>query len=111
VLAFGQSKELTPSSAGSGSSGGDGGDGGTVEVQVPEAMTHLLFAVEWDTRGGKGGVEGQHGNPGNGGLGGQGGDSCEWFEIDYHNFSDITKLKAGKNTSDIILLVHQNASE
>jgi hypothetical protein len=65
-------------SAGSGSGGGDGGDGGNLEIQVPDSMTHLLFAVEWDTNGGHGGVAGQHGKPGEGGLGGAGGDSIEW---------------------------------
>jgi hypothetical protein len=43
-------------------------------------MTHLLFAVEWDTRGGDGGVAGRHGKPGEGGPGGQGGEPCEWYE-------------------------------
>jgi hypothetical protein len=71
---------LKLSSAGAGSSGGDAGDGGSVEIQVPESMTHLLFAVEWDTRGGDGGVAGRHGKPGEGGPGGQGGEPCEWYE-------------------------------
>jgi hypothetical protein len=44
-------------------------------------MTHLLFAVEWDTRGGDGGIVGRHGKPGQGGPGGEGGEPCEWYEL------------------------------
>jgi hypothetical protein len=47
---------------------------------VPASMTHLLFAVEWDTRGGDGGIAGRHGKPGEGGPGGEGGEPCEWYE-------------------------------
>ena len=50
-------------------------------------MTHLLFAVEWDTRGGDGGVAGRHGKPGEGGLGGEGGEQCEWYEKLVFEFS------------------------
>jgi hypothetical protein len=70
---------LTTSSAGSGTYGADGGNGGSIDILVDENMTHLLIAVEWDTRGGSGGPPGHHGKPGKGGPGGKGGVAYEWY--------------------------------
>lgn len=65
-------------SAGRGSNGADGGDGGIIEISVDEDDTHLLFAVQWDVRGGDGGAPGRHGQPGRGGQGGNGGAGHKW---------------------------------
>ena len=65
-------------SAGRGSNGADGGDGGTIEISVDEDNTHLLFAVQYDVKGGKGGSPGCHGQAGSGGQGGNGGAGHEW---------------------------------
>lgn len=65
-------------SAGEGTNGADGGDGGQIEIHLNEDNTHLLFAADWDVRGGLGGVSGCHGKPGKGGLGGQGGRGITW---------------------------------
>ncbi|KAG8529861.1 uncharacterized protein KY384_005342 [Bacidia gigantensis] len=67
--------------AGLGTNGADGGRGGTVEISIDEDNTHLLFAVQWDTRGGKGGKPGRHGNPGSEGTGGNGGVGHQWSEL------------------------------
>lgn len=65
-------------SAGNGTDGGNGGGGGEVHLLVGAHNTHLLFAVQWDVKGGLGGSAGKHGQPGKGGKGGAGGSGHEW---------------------------------
>lgn len=68
---------------GLGSSGGNGGSGGTVKILTSEVNMHLIFALNWNVRGGKGGKAGKHGFPGRGGLGGRGGNGYKWYVCRY----------------------------
>ncbi|KAL9045598.1 MAG: hypothetical protein Q9214_001384 [Letrouitia sp. 1 TL-2023] len=73
--------QLMPGSAGRGTEGAVGGDGGSIEIFVDEDATHLLFASNWDVRGGQGGEPGRHGQPGKGGHRGIGGKGHKWTEL------------------------------
>ena len=69
---------MSSHSAGRGTNGGNGGNGGEIHVLLGAHNTHLLFALQWDIRGGIGGCAGHHGEPGKGGEGGEGGSGHKW---------------------------------